>query len=534
MANYANLLATIAANIYTNNNNEVTAAMVKSAVDQTVASLGAGYQFMGVATPATNPGTPDGKYYYLASRAGTYSYFGGATLLDGEVAAFVGSGSSWSKYIIYSQSFDVNLSATFRALGMVAKISGDDIYAIGAVPGNLLSLYFGELEDRNLQISYSVAKAYAGGSIPTNIIFAASADYVWYWANQSLMKFSYATQAATLVSNLPQLYDDGIISYDPLVGITFCKPDGSDPVLVLSAAYLASESAQFAFGVATNDGVLETIKFSYKIVNQFIPRQVGADGQGVPMRYKGASGFVRPLVKTPVALFGDSIVSEYFVDPANDVSKNQKCVLAWYINENLGLGGEYEPFTSRNSTGGKSVIEDADGNVVVIRRGYPDETFSNQHSHNGGCLQDRIAELVALAPGSIVIMGGTNDFGYNCTIGTEDSTNPATTCGGLNIILQDIAENLPYCQIFVCTPIPRATQFTPNTAGNILEDYVDAIKAVARRYSAKVIDLYADSGIYYGNEVGSEHTFLIDGIHPNIYGFERMTRIIADGILQTI
>ena len=33
MANYANLLATIAANIYTNHNNEVTAEMVKTAVD---------------------------------------------------------------------------------------------------------------------------------------------------------------------------------------------------------------------------------------------------------------------------------------------------------------------------------------------------------------------------------------------------------------------------------------------------------------------------------------------------------------------
>lgn len=39
MANYANLLATIAANIYTNNNNEVTASMVKSAMDQVVGAL---------------------------------------------------------------------------------------------------------------------------------------------------------------------------------------------------------------------------------------------------------------------------------------------------------------------------------------------------------------------------------------------------------------------------------------------------------------------------------------------------------------
>lgn len=99
MANYANLLATIAANIYTNNNNEVTASMVKTAVDQMVASLGAGYQFMGVATPATNPGTPDAKVFYIAGAPGTYTNFGGAVVNEGEVVLLKGSGSSWSKEV---------------------------------------------------------------------------------------------------------------------------------------------------------------------------------------------------------------------------------------------------------------------------------------------------------------------------------------------------------------------------------------------------------------------------------------------------
>ena len=99
MANYANLLATIAANIYTNNNNEVTAAMVKTAVDQMVASLGAGYQFMDIATPATTPGNTDVKQFYIASEAGIYTDFGGLEVYDNEVAVIYGSGSSWSKKV---------------------------------------------------------------------------------------------------------------------------------------------------------------------------------------------------------------------------------------------------------------------------------------------------------------------------------------------------------------------------------------------------------------------------------------------------
>lgn len=93
MANYANLLATIAANIYTNGNNEVTASMVKTAVDSMVNSLGAGYQFMGVATPATNPGTPDQNVMYLAFAVGTYTNFGATEIKDGQVGVFYYNGS---------------------------------------------------------------------------------------------------------------------------------------------------------------------------------------------------------------------------------------------------------------------------------------------------------------------------------------------------------------------------------------------------------------------------------------------------------
>lgn len=103
MANYANLLATIAANIYTNNNEEVTAAMVKAAVDSMVNSLGAGYQFMGVATPATNPSNTDIKQFYIASTPGTYTNFvdsGGDALEvnDGEVAVLKYE-TAWSKEV---------------------------------------------------------------------------------------------------------------------------------------------------------------------------------------------------------------------------------------------------------------------------------------------------------------------------------------------------------------------------------------------------------------------------------------------------
>ena len=99
MAAYDNLRAVIAANIYQNNNNEVTADMVKAAMNAMVASLGAEFQFGGGAEPDDNPGTPDYKVAYLASTPGTYTNFGGIIVADGEVVNLTWDGTGWTKEV---------------------------------------------------------------------------------------------------------------------------------------------------------------------------------------------------------------------------------------------------------------------------------------------------------------------------------------------------------------------------------------------------------------------------------------------------
>ena len=53
--------------------------------------------FAGIATPATNPGTPDGPVFYLASEAGTYSNFNGISVADGEAVILLWNGGAWTK-----------------------------------------------------------------------------------------------------------------------------------------------------------------------------------------------------------------------------------------------------------------------------------------------------------------------------------------------------------------------------------------------------------------------------------------------------
>ena len=96
MANYATLKAAIQNVVKTNGNNEITGALLQQTLLTMVSSLGAGYQYMGIATPSTNPGTPDPNVFYFASTAGTYANFGSLVLADGEIAILKYNGT-WSK-----------------------------------------------------------------------------------------------------------------------------------------------------------------------------------------------------------------------------------------------------------------------------------------------------------------------------------------------------------------------------------------------------------------------------------------------------
>lgn len=79
MSNYSSIKATIDANIKTNDNEEITGAILNSVLDEMVDALAAGYLFKGVASTSTNPGSPDEKVFYVAP-PGTYTYFGNQTV----------------------------------------------------------------------------------------------------------------------------------------------------------------------------------------------------------------------------------------------------------------------------------------------------------------------------------------------------------------------------------------------------------------------------------------------------------------------
>lgn len=109
MANYATLKAAIQEVIKTNGNNEITGALLQQSLLAMVNSLGADYQFMGIATPSTNPGTPDQNVAYIAG-AGTYPNFNNTTIQDGYLGVFKYKGSWTVQTVQVGKNYDSSIN----------------------------------------------------------------------------------------------------------------------------------------------------------------------------------------------------------------------------------------------------------------------------------------------------------------------------------------------------------------------------------------------------------------------------------------
>ena len=119
MANYQLLKADIDAKVYQNGAQEITGANLNSVLNAMVTTLGAEYQFAGVATKDTKPGTPDAKVFYIANGKGTYTNFGGLEVTEDEVVVLYWD-SSWHKEAtgIASQEKLTELDAQVSNIGI--------------------------------------------------------------------------------------------------------------------------------------------------------------------------------------------------------------------------------------------------------------------------------------------------------------------------------------------------------------------------------------------------------------------------------
>lgn len=127
MGNHEQLKKAVADVIKSNGNQEITGAILQNTLLTIISTVGDGATFAGIATPSTNPGTPDQNVFYIAASNGVYSNFN-AIELNNEVAILVIENNTWVKketYIadILSNTIIVN-RIFYNVGGALVKFNG--------------------------------------------------------------------------------------------------------------------------------------------------------------------------------------------------------------------------------------------------------------------------------------------------------------------------------------------------------------------------------------------------------------------------
>lgn len=128
MGNYEQLKAAITAVIKANGMQKITGNVLQTTLLSLVSNIGDNATFAGMATPDTNPGTPDQNIFYLAAQPGVYSNFGGVELTD-QVLIFTNKNGIWVKN-------ESGIATSGKIFKLENKIEGLSIKASEYVIGN--------------------------------------------------------------------------------------------------------------------------------------------------------------------------------------------------------------------------------------------------------------------------------------------------------------------------------------------------------------------------------------------------------------
>lgn len=127
---WTNLKQAIDSVITSNDNQEITGAVLNNALKTIVDTVGANASYAGIATPSTNPGTPDGPVFYFALQGGTYTNFG-ATVIQEGLAILLWDGTSWSSESAFNKEaicevYDISAAHNNATYANLAAALGTD------------------------------------------------------------------------------------------------------------------------------------------------------------------------------------------------------------------------------------------------------------------------------------------------------------------------------------------------------------------------------------------------------------------------
>lgn len=245
MANYTYLKNSIRNAIKANGYNEITGNLLQQILVAMVSNLGAAFQFAGVATQSTNPGTPDYNVAYLAG-PGTYQNMGGSVVPSGYIGVIAYNGS-WGVQLISVGSGGSGSVVTFNNL-----------------PNGTTQILVDGVPQATIPSQYTLLKLSAFTTTPDGIANGA------FYYNTSDKKIY---QKRDLVSVVIPYYDGAIYTYNNALYVW----NGTDLVNVGGggSADFLTEPDDLALVPAAQQGDPSVLKFANRAYNSQSPNGMG-------------------------------------------------------------------------------------------------------------------------------------------------------------------------------------------------------------------------------------------------------------------
>lgn len=132
MANFNELKAAVNAVIKQNGNEEITGNVLQNTLDTIISTVGKNRTFVGIATPSTNPGTPDANVFYLATKPGIYPNFSGIEVTEGVVVLTNNASNTWvaqtTNIAIDSNTFSGYVSDNVNDAAYIDNVKSSGLY----------------------------------------------------------------------------------------------------------------------------------------------------------------------------------------------------------------------------------------------------------------------------------------------------------------------------------------------------------------------------------------------------------------------
>lgn len=251
---------------------------------------------------------------------------------------------------------------------------------------------------------------------------------------------------------------------------------------------------------------------------------------------------LKPFVGKTIVNFGDSIFGNYV---APDDISSKLADLTGATVYNCGFGGttlSKHPYNSYNAFAFHSLV-----NSIVNNDWSIQEEALETYAELPSLYDDKIVLLKNLDFNSvdiITIAYGTNDWNSGNPVDSENYPyNTGIYAGALRTVIESLLTAFPHLHIFLVSPIYRYSinddgtfkgdsdsetrNDTWSSNPQLLTDFIEKMKEVAKTYHVEFIDNYYSLGI---NKFTREVYLSEDCVHPTLEGRHRIAEHIAKAL----